>query len=130
MEGRYAVCRLPSGTTLPALTYPSDGVVSVTATADELSVVCRVEHAPRDATVEAGWRVIAVEGPLDFSLVGVLSSIATPLADAQIPIFVISTFDTDYVLVSDDELLGACRALSRAGHEIVGADVERSAPLN
>jgi hypothetical protein len=69
--------------------------------------------------VERGWAALEIVGPLDFTLTGVLASFAGPLAEARIPVFAISTFDTDYVLVKTENLDAAVRALSSAGHRCV-----------
>jgi len=96
---------------------------SVTSTDDELSVfgdAALFTEALLVAAekVEPGWRVLRVQGPLDFSLTGVLASLATPLAAAGVSIFAFSTFDTDYVLVRADALVAACAALTSAGHSV------------
>jgi uncharacterized protein len=95
------------------------GFVSITRTSTELSVVCAEDRVPGDVRAERGYAVIGVEGSLAPELVGVLVSIAAPLADASIPILAIGTFDTDYVLVRHDALEQALVALRDAGHEIV-----------
>jgi uncharacterized protein len=89
---------------------------SVTRTAAELSIVCSPGDVPPGAVVEPGWRALAVAGPLDFALTGVLAALAVPLAEAGVSIFAASTYDTDHVLVRD--LDGAVRALRAAGHEV------------
>jgi hypothetical protein len=68
--------------------------------------------------VEAGWRALAVQGPLDFGLTGILAALAAPLAAARISIFAVSTYDTDYVLVRDRDLERAVLALREAGHSV------------
>ena len=93
-------------------------LVSITRTADELSIICAT--IPPEVDGERGWRCLKVRGPLDFSLTGVLASIAGPLADAAVPIFSISTFDTDYILVREFDLERAKQALIRAGHVLGG----------
>ncbi len=72
-----------------------------------MSVVCDQSIVPADVKKTDGWRAFKVEGPLDFSQVGILSSLAQPLAENQIPIFVISTYDTDYLLVLGKHLIEA-----------------------
>jgi len=72
---------------------------------------------PDVASVERGWVGLKLEGPFPFSMTGVLASFLQPLADAQIPIFAISTFDTDYVLIKRENLEQAVAALGAAGHE-------------
>lgn len=112
-----AVCRLAADDALPAW-LPARGFVSVTRTADELSIVCADDAVPDGIRAERGWRCLAVAGPLDFGMTGVLASIAAPLADAGISIFALSTFDTDYVLVKAEKLAAAAEALRRAGHSL------------
>ncbi len=119
LEVRLAVARLPADARLPewaALDEP--GFVSVTRTADELSVVCAESRVPAGAVAERGWGAFSVRGPLDFGLTGVLASIATPLAEAGIPVFVISTHDTDHVLVRSSDMDRAADRLRDAGHRV------------
>lgn len=92
----------------------------MTRTPEELSVVCSEEHVPEGVEAERGWRAFGLEGPLDFSIVGVLASVASPLAAAGISIFAVSTYDTDYVLVKGALLETATAALRKAGHEVRG----------
>ena len=82
----------------------------------ELSVVLPEENVPADWLAERGWRCLKVQGPLDFGLTGVLASLTVPLAGAGIPIFAISTYDTDYFLVHDADLSRAIEALSLHGN--------------
>lgn len=96
---------------------------AVTRTRDELSIVCGQAAVPLDVAAECGFRMLMVEGPLDFSMTGILASITTSLADAGVSLFAISTYDTDYVLVRDDRFQSAVAAL-RAG----GWDVDYSGP--
>jgi hypothetical protein len=82
-------------------------------------VVCAEAEAPEGAKCERGWRVLQVAGPLEFSLTGVLAAIAMPLAIAGLSIFAISTFDTDYLLVKEEQLAKAVEALRSAGHRLL-----------
>jgi len=91
---------------------------SVTRTAEELSVVCPESAVSEDIRCEKGWRVLKLEGPFEFSEVGVLASLTAPLAEAGIAIFAISTFDTDYVLVKKERLDLAVAALRERSHEV------------
>lgn len=113
----YAVCRLPVDADEPAWAR-DDAFTSVTRTPDELSIVCRVGAVPQGVRAETGWRLLKVEGPLALAQTGVLASIAQPLAQAAVSIFTISTFDTDYVLVRDEDLVRSIDALTRAGHHL------------
>ncbi len=117
LEGSFAVCRLAPDAPLPAWAA-SGPFVSITRTADELSVVCREDVIPDGVRCERGWRCLRVAGTLDFSLVGVLASLLGPLAEAGISVFVVSTFDTDYVLVKATNFEQAVGVLRRAGHTV------------
>jgi hypothetical protein len=110
----FAIAQLPPGSPVPfeALGGPLSSVVS---TPEELSIVCLEANAPEGAKVEGGWRALEVEGPMSFDLTGVVSSITTPLAAAGIGVFVISTFNTDYVLVRQPQLDAAIAALRTSG---------------
>jgi len=92
---------------------------AITRTADELSIVCSQSNAPQEVVQEPDWRGLKVEGPLDFSLTGILAGLAAPLAKAGISIFAISTFDTDYLLVKADKLAQATLVLQADGHRIL-----------
>ncbi len=117
LSDRLAVCRLAPGAPIPA--PPTEGGLwSVTRTADELSLVLPEAEAPATGKIEPGWRALKVAGPLDFSLTGILASLAVPLAEARISLFAISTFDTDYVLVRAVDLERAQEVLKAAGHKI------------
>jgi len=111
----YAVSRLDQDATTP--TWASAGeFCSITRTADELSVVCPQYVVPDGVRCEWGWRCLRVVGTMDFSMVGVVASLVAPLAEAGFGIFVVSTFDTDYLLVKDADLDGATAALRGVGH--------------
>jgi len=112
----YAICRLEPTAEIPVWALSGE-LGSVTRTPDELSIVCVQEVVPEAVPCEGGWRALKVEGPLDFSLSGVLASLIEPLA-AGIPVFVISTFDTDYLMVRGRDLEGAVQALTFAGHHL------------
>jgi len=73
---------------------------------------------PADVLCEKGWRCLKVDGPLDFSLTGILTSLAAPLSAAGISIFAISTYDTDYLLLKEEQLDSAIRTLQQYGHHI------------
>jgi len=92
--------------------------VSVTRTATELSVTCLQDQVPDGVTSETDWRCLRIAGELDFSLVGVVASLTTVLAVADISVFVCSTFNTDYVLVKQKCLDKAIAALTTAGHVV------------
>ena len=119
LPGLFAICRLPAESPVPA--WPSGDLVSITRTPDELSIVCAESAIPAGVRHHGGYRALRVEGTLDLNLVGVLAALATPLAAAGVAIFVISTFDTDYLLVEQSVFGAATGALERAGHIVTGA---------
>lgn len=114
LSERLAVCRLDPQAPLPALIWKGS-FLSITRTPDELSLVLPEALVQPGWQAEGGWRAFQVGGPLDFSLVGILSRLAVPLAEAGVSIFAVSTYDTDYVLVWESDLEKAVAALSAAG---------------
>jgi hypothetical protein len=115
--GRFAVCKLPSDSAVPAWVMAGD-VFSVTRTVEELSVVCRQEMVPSGTQAEVGWHCLRVAGAMPFTLVGVLASLTGPVPAAGVGIFVVSTFDTDYLFVKEAEFQAAVAALRGAGHSV------------
>lgn len=113
LPGLLAVCRLPPSANLPS--WIGGGFTSVTRTADELSVVCDASRVPAEVRAERNWKAWRVAGTLDFSMVGVLARLAAPLARDGVSIFVISTFDTDYLLVREPDAGRAVASLRGAG---------------
>src|SRR5262249_45596311 len=113
---------LAADTPLPAWAAGSgEGFLSITHTADELSIVCRQESVPDDIRCERGWRCVRVAGTLDLALLGVLASLLAPLADAGVAVFVVSTFDTDSRLVQAARWAAAISAWRRQGHHVESA---------
>lgn len=112
LDGDFAVCKLKN---------LKDAVLkgqfaSLTVTDEEISLVCPAENTPRDClAAETGWRCIKVAGPLDFSLIGILADISAALAEKQISIFAVSTYNTDYILVRADRAADAVTALKELG---------------
>lgn len=88
-------------------------------TDEEISLVCQTENTPTDTVArEDGWRSFRIEGVLDFSLIGILSKISKILADHNIGIFAVSTFNTDYILVKEENFYNAVCALKSKGYEM------------
>jgi len=95
----------------------TDEYVFVGKTDEELSLVCKTDSLPQDCiAVEKGWRCFRVQGTLDFSLIGILSKLSSILADSGISIFAVSTFNTDYILVKEENFENAVDALKRNGY--------------
>src|SRR5947209_1150665 len=117
--GLFAVCKLPPGSAIPGWATTGD-LFSVTRTVGELSVVCRQEMVPSGTQAEVGWRCLRVAGAMPFTLVGVLASLTGPVAAAGVGVFVVSTFDTDYLFFKEAEFQEAVAALRGAGHSVEG----------
>jgi len=117
LPGPFAISKLAHGEPIPPWAS-ARSFSSVTQTSDELSIVCPEENVPADVTSERGFRCLRIAGPLEFSMVGILASLLEPLAEAGIAVFVVSTFDTDFLLVKARDLEPATFALERAGHAI------------
>jgi uncharacterized protein len=121
----FAIVRLAADTSIPAWAEQGS-FFSITRTAEELSIVCPVSNIPRGSLADGAgsqgdWRVLKVHGPFVLSEIGVVSALAAPLAGAKISLFVISTFDTDYLLVNSVQSQAAVAALQGAGHTVLAA---------
>ncbi|MBQ4157366.1 MAG: ACT domain-containing protein [Clostridia bacterium] len=98
----------------------TQGFFFLSKTDEEISLVCETRYAPSNATHrEDGWKAFRIQGTLDFSLIGILSKITTILAENQIGIFAVSTYNTDYILVKEENFKKAMDALGEAGYSIV-----------
>jgi hypothetical protein len=117
LKGKFAICRLEKSAPIPEWLKEST-FFTVSRTYDELSFVCSQESIPECIKCDRDWRCFQVEGPLAFSETGILASLATPLANAHIPIFVFSTYDTDYIMVKDGDLEKAIATLRAERHAI------------
>jgi len=118
LPGTLAICRLHASERIPSWALElHEGFVSITRTPDELSIVCPQDAVPPDTRVEEDWRALVLPGPIPFEMTGVLAALTVPLAEAGIPVFAISTYDTDYVLVRE-------KNVERALH-VLHADPER-----
>lgn len=114
LAGEMVLAQLSPDAAIPAwVNFAAHPLVSVTHTADELSVVCPVECVPTGVDCEGGWRAFRIEGKQDLSAVGILASVLNPLAEAGISIFTISTYDTDYILIRTARLDQAREVLRR-----------------
>lgn len=111
LHDRLAVCRLDKNDAIPY--WATEGTFfSISRTDDELSIVCSENSVPGNIKSEKNWRALKVIGPLDFSLTGILASLANALAEAKISILAVSTFDTDYILVKSRNLEKTVKVLS------------------
>ena len=117
----YAVCRLPAGSPIPAslAAGPDEkGVISLSWSPDELSIICPADRVPAGAVADTAWRCLRVANEVALALTGVLASLIGPLADARVNIVTFSTYSTDYLLVPSVRLSEAVDTLHAAGHRI------------
>jgi hypothetical protein len=114
-----ALCRLAPTDPIPEWTTLARAFMTISRTLTELSIVADEAALPAHVIAERGYRAFRVEGPLPLDLIGIFAALASPLAAAQVPIFPIATYDTDYVLLHEDVLSKATAAIEGAGHRVV-----------
>jgi hypothetical protein len=129
LKGPYAIVRLAPEAAIPEWAMRGD-FFTITRTAEEFSIVCAAENLPANVPSPHQWQCLKLEGPFPFSLTGVLLSFIEPLSSSGVPIFAISTYDTDYVLIQDEYVGMALTALRQAGHELWPADESRQKLIN
>lgn len=112
MPDSYAICRLAPESKVPAWAFQGS-FYSISKTNDELSIVVDQRFAPEGIKKAENWKGFKIEGPLDFSITGILAALSKSLADNQIPLFCVSTFDTDYILVESQYYEKAKRVLAK-----------------
>ena len=117
LKQTLAVTRLEPDASLPDWAI-GGSFSSITRTPDEISIFCDSDIVPDGPGKIDGWRALRVAGQLEFNLTGVISGLAMPLAAKQITIFSLSTYDTDYMLVQQDQLEDALDVLRRSGHTV------------
>ncbi len=117
LEETFAICSLKRDSPLPDWATSSD-FFSITRTFDELSIVCPQDKVPAGVDINKNWRCLKVQGPLGFSITGILSSLSMPLASEGVSIFVFSSYDTDHIMVKQYELEKAMEVLQKAGHTV------------
>ncbi len=117
LKDDYKVCRLNAFDGIPEWVLDTP-LSSITRTAEELSIVCPNQVAPEQFKCEQEWKCLKIHGPLGFDEVGIISNLTKVLADAKISVFVLSTFETDYILVKRMNLEKAAKVLADNGHEI------------
>jgi hypothetical protein len=118
VQEKFAICKLPPGDPIPPWAI-SGQIWSVTRTPTELSLVCGQSNLPPGFVAERDWGALQVVGPLPLEMVGVLSSLAAPLADAGVSVFAVSTFETDLIFVREQSFEAACQILVKAGHVVL-----------
>lgn len=117
----FAICRFAPDAPVPtwaAAPAPPAELISVTRTHDELSIIAPAAAVPADVQAEQPYHAARIAGPLDFAMVGVLARLTGALADADVPVFALSTYDTDYLLVREADVARASAAFTEAGMTI------------
>ncbi|MGG7058353.1 ACT domain-containing protein [Clostridium tertium] len=118
LKDRYSVCRLNRNEEIPKWIFQEE-FFSITRTDEELSIVCLQDKIKENIKCEKDWRILKIEGPLDFSLIGILSRISTLMANNDISIFAISTYDTDYILIKEESIKRAIEVLENNNYNII-----------
>ncbi len=113
LAGSYGIYQYAPSAPVPGI---AKGFFSISRTESELSVVCLEGACSGAAKVNEGWALMQLHGPFEFTVVGIIAEISKVLARAKIPVFVVSTFDTDYILMKIEHQEKAVKALARAGH--------------
>ena len=119
LKASVAICRLAPDTEVPSWAWGAKTFLTISRTAQELSITADETVMPAGIPAQRGYRVLKVRGTLSFGLVGIVLQIMEPLAKAGLPVSVVSTHDTDYVLVKEKDLGQAVHALEVAGHHVV-----------
>jgi hypothetical protein len=114
-----ALCRYAPADAIPEWTASARTFLTISRTPTELSIVADEVAIPKLVSAQRGYRAVRVEGPLPLTLIGIFASLASPLAAANVAIFPIATYDTDYILIHEDSLSRAIAVLERAGHRVV-----------
>ena len=117
LPGRMAICRLDPGEKSPPWAG-SAVLLSVTCTQAETTVVCQEENVPAGITCNKSWRCLRIRGVLDLSQTGILSSLTAPLAEEGLPVYALSTYSTDLILIKEKDLFRAVLALTRSGNRV------------
>lgn len=116
IQGEFAVCKIEDVTKVDFL----DEFYFIGKTDEELSLVCLVDSVPKNTIeCENGWNALRIQGVLDFALVGILAKISSLLAENEISIFAISTFNTDYILMKKQHLEKAISILRNSGYQVI-----------
>ena len=117
LKDSYSICKLDPNSDVPGWEQEGD-FYSISRTTNELSIICDRRNIPENINCEHNWRVLMIEGPFEFEEIGILNSITKPLAEANISLLTISTFDTDYILIKENYFSEAIKTLESAGQVI------------
>jgi hypothetical protein len=114
VDGVFSLCRLAPGDAIPSWALSSN-FYTISKTSDELSVVCESLYVPAEVKQDGNWRLLKIASVLNLSLTGITAKFSTALANADINLCVIATYETDYILVKQEKLQPAITALQHAG---------------
>lgn len=118
IEGQLTVCKLKSTAAIDL----NHDFYFIGRTDEEISLVCKTADTPAETLVrDDGWRAFRIQGTLDFSQIGILSKISSILAENKIGIFAVSTYNTDYILVKEDDFDASLMALQKSGYTVESA---------
>ncbi len=118
LEEKFTISKLPAFSEIPQIVIKGEMCFTM-RTDDELTMITPDFMAPNNVQQEIGWRCIRIDGEIPFQAVGVLESLTHPLAEAEVPIFAISTYNTDYIFLLEETLIHAVQALQKVGHVFV-----------
>ena len=116
LPGTYAIAK---GSCKPPLREPENSVLAIISDGKSYTWIGPQDYLPASSRVQSGFRALEVEGPLDFELTGVIAGISAVLAKARVPIFALSSYDTDYILVPGNKLAAAVAALKTGGYTVL-----------
>ena len=111
------MCQLDRRSKIPDWAFAGE-FFFISRTPDELSIISPAQLVPPEVQFVADWRGLRIEGPFDFNEIGVLAAITAPLAEANISLLTVSTFDTDYIFLQEAQYQSALNILESVGHEI------------
>jgi hypothetical protein len=118
LKDKYGICSLPNTAPIPDWAL-KESLISITRTEEELTIVCRQDLIPPQCKCDLNWRCFRIDGTFDLNQTGVISSISSPLANTGISIYCISTYNTDYFLVKEENVEQTISVLSDCGHSII-----------
>jgi len=119
LKGSYSIYQLKNDSFIPDWIFDSE-FFSLTRTKEELSIVCKHVDITMDSNtkVDKHWRILKINGQLDLSIIGVIAYVSNLLKENKIPIFTVSTYDTDYILVKNQHIDKTLTALENNGHKV------------
>ena len=118
LDTALAICRLDPAAGMPAWFVLAPPLTAAVVRAGELTLVAPEDAVPADVIAERAWRALEVDGTMDLAMTGVTAKLSAALAEAGVALFAVSTYDTDVLLVRDEQADRAVEALRAAGHQV------------